>query len=277
VPSRVDPNAFVASLSPALRQAAAIARALEGTVVNSPKTGEVTPTKAALTIADAASQEALLVPLFEHFPFVTLDAEEDTPAVRRFPATGDALVVIDPIDGTLRSYLEGRGPYAVIVGLVTRGRVEAGLVALPREGLFFDAVRGEGAFAAHAGGIRRRALRHGGARRVLVSHEMPESVQSALRARGYELATGAGGAIAVAPLVAGVCAGLRVAPAETRTISRRGRIGALIAEEAGAVVWDESGKRFPGDVDAPARALIVAATPEQGRDLLAALESAGAL
>jgi hypothetical protein len=67
---RTDPEAFVRALAPALRQSASIARALEGRVANRPKHGEATPVKAALTIADTASQAALLVPLFEHFPSV---------------------------------------------------------------------------------------------------------------------------------------------------------------------------------------------------------------
>ena len=72
-----SPEHFVRILAPALRQAASIARALEGRVENSPKAGETTPVKAALTIADSASQEALLVPLLEHFPKVRIQALVD--------------------------------------------------------------------------------------------------------------------------------------------------------------------------------------------------------
>src|SRR5262245_60349956 len=136
---RTDPEAFVRALAPALRQSASIARALEGRVANRPKRGEATPVKAALTIADTASQEALLVPLLEGFPKVRLAAEEDTPSTLQFPDDGPELVVIDPIDGTLRFYLEGMGPYAVMIGLARERVFEAALVALPREDLYFDA------------------------------------------------------------------------------------------------------------------------------------------
>jgi fructose-1,6-bisphosphatase/inositol monophosphatase family enzyme len=95
-----EPGAFVAQLAPALRQAASIARALEGRVANRPKHGEASDIKAALTIADTAAQEAILVPLYEHFPNVGLAAEEDTPSVARFPERQDVRVVMDPIDGT---------------------------------------------------------------------------------------------------------------------------------------------------------------------------------
>jgi fructose-1,6-bisphosphatase/inositol monophosphatase family enzyme len=261
---------------PALRQAAAITRALEGRVINSPKEREATPSKAAFTMADTAAQETLLVTVLERFPFVSLEAEEDTPTVHRFPPQAEARVVIDPIDGTLHSYLEGRGPYAIMVGLAVAGRMEAALVALPREGLFFDATRGNGARMARAGGVPRfvqlPAPEPG--RRVLVSHELPERAKDRLRARGYEVVHGAGGAISVAPLVPGVCAGLRIAHRKA-SISSRGRIGILIATEAGALVRCESGKEFPSELDVPARALLVAARRDDMEALEEALAAAG--
>ena len=88
MPEAPDPDDFAQALAPALRQSASIARALEGRVSNRPKEGEATPVKAALTIADTASQEALLVPLLERFPGVAIEAEEDTPTVHRFALPG---------------------------------------------------------------------------------------------------------------------------------------------------------------------------------------------
>ena len=271
------PRAFVATMLPALRQAAAVARALEGRVVNRPKEREDTASKAALTVADTAAQETLLVAVWERFPFVALEAEEDTPTVHRFPRHAEARVVIDPIDGTLHSYLEGRGPYAIMVGLVIADRIEAALVALPREGLFYDATRGQGARVTRAGGVPRlvRVPLPDAGQRILVSHGLPEAAKEALRARGYEVVHGAGGAIAVAPLVPGVRAGLRVANGP-KGISARGRIGALIAAEAGALVRCESGKEFPSELAEPARALLVAARREEMEALEAALAGASA-
>ena len=271
------PRAFVATMLPALRQAAAVARALEGRVVNRPKEREDTASKAALTAADTAAQETLLVAVWERFPFVALEAEEDTPTVHRFPRHAEARVVIDPIDGTLHSYLEGRGPYAIMVGLAIADRIEAALVALPREGLFYDATRGQGARVTRAGGVPRlvRVPLPDAGQRILVSHGLPEAAKEALRARGYEVVHGAGGAIAVAPLVPGVRAGLRVANGP-KGISARGRIGALIAAEAGALVRCESGKEFPSELAEPARALLVAARREEMEALEAALAGASA-
>ena len=154
---RTDPEAFVRALAPALRQSASIARALEGRVANRPKRGEATPVKAALTIADTASQEALLVPLFEHFPSVRLAAEEDTPSTACFARSGPELVVIDPIDGTLRFYLEGRGPYAVMIGLARDGAYDAALVALPAKSC--TSTPSAARARASRGAARRRGLR----------------------------------------------------------------------------------------------------------------------
>ena len=250
------PHQFVEVLSPAIRQAAAIARALEGQVANEPKTGAASAVKAALTIADTASQEALLVPMLEHFPDVSLAAEEDTPMVEAFARDGAARVVIDPIDGTLHSYLEHRGPYATMVGLAVEGRYEAALVALPREGIFLDAVRGGPIRRARTRARPREWTAAARGPRVLVHHEMPKPVVAALEASGYEVSFGCGGAISVAPLLKGFCGGLRLAP---DSISIRGRIGLLIAAEAGALITTESGETFPDDLDTVAKGLVLAA------------------
>jgi fructose-1,6-bisphosphatase/inositol monophosphatase family enzyme len=258
-----------------LRQSASIARALEGRVANRPKRGEATPVKAALTIADTASQEALLVPLFEHFPSVRLAAEEDTPSTACFARSGPELVVIDPIDGTLRFYLEGRGPYAVMIGLVRDGAYDAALVALPRDELYLDAVRGQGARIAQRGSPPRVARAAATGKCVYVSHDLPEAAHESLLRRGFEVVMACGGAIAVAPLVPGACAGLRVALEPGPGLSIRGRIGALIAAESGALVRGEDGASFPHDIEAPARALLVAAGPAELAALEAALSAAG--
>ena len=252
------PSDFVRALAPALRQAASIARSLEGRVSNRPKADEATDVKAALTIADTASQEALLIPLLEHFPQVKLEAEEDTPSVSRFSDSGDALVVIDPIDGTLRFYLEAAGPYAVMIGLAIDDRYEASLVALPREQLCFDAIRGRGAqMRGKDAPVKAVKVGEPTGNRILVSHNLPSSAVESLGDLGYEVAAAAGGAISVAPLIPGVCAGLRLARENAEGVSIRGRIGALISAEAGALVTGATGP-FPAEIRAPAPALLIA-------------------
>jgi hypothetical protein len=259
---RPEGEVFVRTLRPALRAACSIARALEGRVQNRPKLGEATDVKAAMTLADSAAQEAILVPLYEHYPDVGLAAEEETATAQRFPDRKDPIVVVDPIDGTLRSYLDGLGPYAVMVGLGVKGRYEAALVGLPREDLFFEAVLGRGASMASRDSelapIRLGADRlDTDARRVMLSYGAPESAFEYLRARGYEPILGCGGAIAVAPCVPGFCAGVRFAN-RPEGISIRGRIGLLISHEAGAVSASEASRPFPSSMTTHAMALLVA-------------------
>jgi len=267
---------FVDAMAPALRQAAALTRALEGRVPNRPKLAETSESKAALTAADTASQETILVRLLDAFPEVELEAEEDTPTTHAFPVSGSGRVVIDPVDGTLHSYLEARGPYAILVGLVWDERFIASLVALPRENLLFDAVLGDGATRRNERGEAGAASLSGPSRRVLVSHGVDPTVLSRLRARGYDAVPAAGGAVAVAPLVPGVCGGLRVAPANAGPagVSSRGRVGLLVAREAGAIVCGMGGAPFPEEVDAVAPGLVTAASPAVRDDLLFALAAA---
>jgi hypothetical protein len=250
-----------------------IARALEGRVANRPKQSEANPAKAALTDADSAAQEAILVPLLQHFPGVGLNAEEETPSVEEFPNDEKRFAVVDPIDSTLRSYLEGAGPYSVMVGLCVEGCFEAALVALPREGLLFDGVHRGGARMSRPRGEPRLLRADAVGARVLVSHEAPPAVQERLRERGFEVVFGSGGAISVAPLIPGVRAGLRLAR-PSGDISIRGRVGLLISSEAGVLMDSERGERFPSRIDEPARALLLAASEQDMDHLRYALAAA---
>jgi fructose-1,6-bisphosphatase/inositol monophosphatase family enzyme len=272
--TRPDASQFVRVLVPAMAQASAIASALEGRVPNLGKEGEDTPVKAALTIADTAAQETLLVPLSARFHAAHLEAEEDTRSVARFDGSDPRQrVVIDPIDGTLHFYLGGRGPYAIMAGLAEDGAYTAALVALPREGWLFEAVRGEGARRRRM--AERRALPAGLTRSgdgLLLSDAVPDVVEARLRADGFAVQRASGGAVGVAPLVPGVRGGMRVA--KSATISTRGRIGLLIATEAGAIVTTGSGEPFPAAIDAPAESLVVACDADVARAMRDALAAA---
>ena len=82
-----------------------------------------------------------------------------------------------------------------------------------------------------------------------------------LQEHGYEVAPASGGAISVAPLIPGVCAGLRLVRENPEGVSIRGRIGALISAEAGALVTGATGP-FPSAIRTPAPALLIATTPK---------------
>lgn len=266
---------FVRLIEPGVREAASLARSLEGRVANVPKSHESTEAKQALTEADTRVQELLLAALRDVYPDVRLDAEEDTRAVGDFPDDAPASVIVDPIDGTLHSYLEGKGPYAVMIGLVDASRYAAGLVALPREGLLFAATRGCGALCARPGASLRGIRARADGRRVLVSNGTPKAAREYLRNAGYEVIPSCGGAVAVAPLIAGVRAGLRWSSSDGIGISVRGRIGALIAAEAGALLLAEDDEPFPLDVTTRAATLRVAAREDDLELLAAALHAAG--
>ncbi|MBW2713487.1 MAG: hypothetical protein JRC77_07015 [Deltaproteobacteria bacterium] len=239
-------QAFIEDLSPAIRQAAVAAREFESKAQNLPKTGETTDVKAALTLADTACQEILLKALLPRFGHVALEAEEDTATVAAFRQEGPELVVIDPIDGTLRSYLEKRGPYGVMAGLAVDGRYEAAMVSLPREDFYFSAIKGGGAKRAQGEASFSSASVESSPgeekRRMMVSYEMPEAVVRDLEGLGFEVSYGCGGALAVATLIPGVCGSLRWCPA--KGVSIRGKVGLLIAREAGALVCDGTGAPF---------------------------------
>jgi fructose-1,6-bisphosphatase/inositol monophosphatase family enzyme len=262
---------FVRTLSPAIEQAAAIAAALQGRVPNVPKTGEATAVKAALTIADTAAQEALLVPLLARFRGAQLEAEEDTHSVELFTGAAAHRIVVDPIDGTLHFYLAGRGWYAVMAGFAVGGRYEAALVALPREGLRFEAVRGAGARRGALGGATEAVRCSDAGRKLLLSDGVPDPIEARLRADGFETERACGGAVALAPLVPGVRGGLRVS--KYAKISSRGRIGTLIAREAGSLVETAAGEPFPDSLDAPATSLVVASDRETAAAIRAALRA----
>ena len=264
------PLDFVRVLAPAMAQAAAIASALEGRVPNVPKPGEASAVKAALTIADTAAQETLLVPLLDGFRDVRLEAEEDTRSIALFSGQrSEARIVIDPIDGTLNFYLGGLGPYAVMAGFALDARYEAALVALPREGWFFEAVRGAGATRSLAGDRAEPATLSCDGRCLYLSDGVPRVVAERLAARGFDVQRACGGAVAVAPLVPGVRGGLRVA--KQQTISTRGRIGLLVAREAGAIVETAAGAAFPTSIDEPAETLVVASDSEIAAEIRQAL------
>jgi fructose-1,6-bisphosphatase/inositol monophosphatase family enzyme len=149
-----------------------------------------------------------------------------------------------------------------MIGLAIGDRYEASLVALPREQLCFDAVKGRGArVRSRDVAVKAVTLGEPTGNRILVSHNLPTSAVERLRDLGYEVAAAAGGAISVAPLIPGVCAGLRLVRENAEGVSIRGRIGALIAAEAGALVTGATGP-FPSEIRTPAPALLVAATPE---------------
>ncbi len=263
---------FARLMMPALVESAQLARSLEGRVSNNPKLDEATAVKQALTDADEATQEIILRALLEFYPDVHLAAEECTESIDLFPRESELQVIIDPIDGTLHSYLEASGPYAVIVGLVAKGQYHAGLIALPREGLYFEATRGAGARIHRPGRAAQPARLSREGNRILVAHNTPIGVTRWLQDRGCDVIPACGGAVAVAPLIPGVRAGLRWA-AGPLGISIRGRVGSLVSREGGALVCSAEQDSFPGDPDTPASTLLLGCSSDDIALLRSALRA----
>ncbi len=270
----IDPVGFSISMTGVVRRAGEIAEALRGRAQNHPKLSESSAVKQALTEAVLRVQEEILQALLQDFPDCSLAAEEDTPSVSLFSSEAPATVIIDPIDGTLRSYLEGAGPYAVIVGLVLAGRVHAALVAVPQEGIVFRGAVGNGVQGILGAGEARDIRVRADGRRILVSHTLEGKLLRALEAEGFEVEPACGGAIAVAPLIPGVCAGLRlVASSAEGGVSIRGRVGVLLAREAGAHIRGDAGREFPLDLESPNWSLRITANEEDQARIERALEA----
>ena len=109
-----------------------------------------------------------------------------------------------------------------------------------------------------AEGVPQRAHFDSNGERELVTHDLPGDAVKFLSSKGFEVVPASGGAISVAPVIPGVRAGLRLMRT-VPSVSIRGRIGALVCAEAGALVRSETGSEFPRQIEAPARALLVAA------------------
>ena len=263
-----DPNRFSLKMTPFVQRAAKIARSLEGRVSNTPKASEETAVKQALTQADCRAQEEILKALLEHYPTVSLEAEEDTASVAAFGSGSDALVIIDPIDGTLQSYLEGHGPYSVIVGLALERILHSALVAMPREDLLFRGTLGAGAEVIDGSASPRRVEVSADGDGFIVSHSVPQEIRTALEAEGLRVTPASGGVVAIAPLLSGVRGGLRLAATENKSgLSVRGRAGLVIAREAGACVRGQDGYPFPEDLDTPAW-LVCSTALEEDEELI---------
>jgi myo-inositol-1(or 4)-monophosphatase len=160
---RIDPQRFLDTVLPVVRQCAAASRVFYGEVADVGKKADASLTgkhaqqaSSVLTVLDAAFQELILGAVHARFPDIRCIAEEKTPMRRAFAGNdSDYVVILDPIDGTLH-FQRGDAPYHVCVGLAHRGRMIASAIARPSEDKLFTAIRGGGAFLQQG---KRRARR----------------------------------------------------------------------------------------------------------------------
>ena len=245
----IDPESFLSHMRLAAEQVGVVALQFRGKVAN---VGKSMPTDEdpvhraaaeALSDVDLASQEIILLSLAAHFPFVRLDAEEDTPLVERFAGNDSRYtVVIDPIDGTL-NYLSLRGEFGVLIGLLEDDRFIASLCHFPLRKETFVAVRDRGAFRydlSSRAGSRERVIAGTDSRLVYVNSGTGPEVIARVKAAGYEPARSGCSAIDST-----VCAtGLAAAAITMRAPSIRRSVGTLISREAGGILTLATGEPY---------------------------------
>lgn len=241
---RVDPERFVQVMRLAVEQAGSVAFHLQGKVRKERKQGSGTPESSALTAVDLATQDVILRLLHRELPTVSLDAEEDTPAVSWFaPPDADApLVVIDPVDGTL-NYTLGSPDYAVMAALLQDGRYQASVIRFPVADVTYWAVRGAGCFCQEG---RERAVRvqqPRPAERILFTPKTGKAQRESLaQAVGLPLERSRCSAVdASAPAI-----GRARGSISRDRADRRRAIGFLLATEIGGAVYFGS-RRWQGE------------------------------
>jgi myo-inositol-1(or 4)-monophosphatase len=149
----INPQTFVDTMLPVVRQCAQASLIFFGRIAHVGKSADATlgssearHASEALTAIDSAVQDIILSTVLQHFPTVYCIAEENTALKRRFKGNKSPYaVILDPIDGTLH-FTRGDAPYHISLGLAHEGRMQAAIVARPSEDKIFTAVRGQGAY-----------------------------------------------------------------------------------------------------------------------------------
>jgi fructose-1,6-bisphosphatase/inositol monophosphatase family enzyme len=210
-------------------------------VQNIGKQGQSSPEGAALSVADLATQDVLLLRLAESFAGTAVDAEEDTDAVRLFaaPAPGQALIVLDPIDGSL-NYLDGSRDYAVMGAWIEEDCFLASVVHFPALDATYWAVRGGGCHRRTRDGNDARVEMRDLPRRVVVPPHLTAETRRRLEDQGLALEISRCSAVdASAPVM-----GRALGSVHPDRADRRRAIGFLLVAEAGGCVrfgdgaWD---------------------------------------
>ena len=173
-------------------------------------------------------------------------AEEDTPSTIAFRERGSGARRDRPDRRDAALLSRGRG---ALRGDDRAWRASAcytaALVALPREELYLDAVRGRGARVAQRGSPPRRVRAEATGKRVYVSHNVPEAARESLRSRGFEVTRPAAARSPSRRSCPERCAGLRIAeerrvgsldPRPHRPADRAPRRARSCAERHGAAV-----------------------------------------
>ena len=192
-----------------------------------------------VTAADLAAERCIRASLARRFPAIGFLGEEG----RATEGAGGRWVV-DPLDGTI-GFIAGLPFFAVSIGLERKGKIESGVILLPRLGELFVAERGRGAWL-H--GRRLRVSRTNDLADCVVSLWHDNSVwrdrrlregiaRLALRVRSLRIF---GAAFSLAYVAAGRLDGYWEQSAKPWDVAA----GALLVTEAGGRVTDGKGRPF---------------------------------
>ena len=262
---------FLECFLPAALQAGAVARRLQHGVRLEQKGGR-TPESAALTAVDLATQDVLLLALHRAMPEVAVDAEEDTDSVTLFAPESStrALVVIDPVDGTL-NYARQSQDYAVMGALLLEDRFVATVVVFPAWGETYWAKKGAGCWLQRGGGEPERVRIGDAPRVVLVPPGVSRSWRAALADQGYEVRVSRCSAVdSSAPAT-----GRATAAVDRKRPDRRRALPLLLTTEAGGTVLFGERVWYGCDPDLGGEPPCIAAgSAEEAERLAAAVRAA---
>lgn len=110
--------------------------------------GDDTP----VTTADKEADDTIRSMLGAKYPYPIL-SEESPDDLSRLES--DYLWIVDPLDGT-KSFINKRGQFSIMIGLVKDHRAIMGLVYMPLTGEYYTAQKGKGAFHVSPDGEKKR-------------------------------------------------------------------------------------------------------------------------
>jgi myo-inositol-1(or 4)-monophosphatase len=244
--ARIDPRHFLEVLLPLVRQCARASLIFYGQV---PPIGKAADTSligqqaqqasTIFTALDSGLQDILLSGVLQHFPFVRVIAEEDTPLKRRFSGnSSEYAVILDPIDGSVH-FAQGDASYHISIGLARQGLMQAAMVARPDQDKIFTALRGQGAYVQQGKGRPRRLKLPSRPRtnRIFISSKArpyQELARPALEPREHPI----GAALVLTQLAEGALCAYLTRQVEVYDVGPP----SLIAEEAGARCFLRNGR-----------------------------------
>lgn len=134
-----------------------------------------------VTQADLDANAYLVSAIEAAWPGEPVLAEESADNASRLGA--NTLWVVDPLDGT-KEFLAQNGEFSVMIGFVSEGEPEVGVVYVPARRLLYSARRRHGAWVESDGGDRRRLIREPcdrGSLRMVGSRSHPDALLVRMR------------------------------------------------------------------------------------------------